>query len=187
MTCVDRGEKGKEESLGSVTSRLNSSFPSFRLQHIYAYQYTLFTTPPLTRKRKAAEAANKPTTSAATEPPVAVGSRNATSRSSSSSSRKTRKVEPVKEETESAPSSAGKNSDFGEEKDSDKKKGYDLVTPATTSMDSDDDFMSDASSNADFLDDQGSDIESVDGTLLSYEPDLTPVPLTDVSALARFW
>jgi ariadne-1 len=37
-----------------------------------------------------------------------------------------------------------------------------LATPATTSMDSDDDFMSDASSNADFLDDQGSDIESMD-------------------------
>ena len=47
-----------------------------------------------------------------------------------------------------------------------KNKGVvevDLATPATTSMESDDDFMSDASS-PDFLDTQGSDVESIDGT-----------------------
>ena len=50
------------------------------------------------------------------------------------------------------------------EDSSSKQKGasFDLATPATTSMESDDDFMSDASS-PDFLDTQGSDVESVDG------------------------
>lgn len=41
------------------------------------------------------------------------------------------------------------------------KKGPDLVTPASTSMESDDDFMSVASSGDDFLDTQASDDESL--------------------------
>lgn len=50
-----------------------------------------------------------------------------------------------------------------------KNKGVvevDLATPATTNMESDDDYMSDASS-PDFLDTQESDVESIDGTFPS--------------------
>lgn len=43
------------------------------------------------------------------------------------------------------------------------KKVPDLVTPASTSMESDEDFMSVGSSNDDFLDTQDSDDDSLEG------------------------
>lgn len=138
---------------------------------------TPFTTPPTTSKRKAAEAANETTTTtAATKPPVAVaaGSRNATSRASSftTSSGKARKIEQ-EEEKEEGKDTPPEQQEFGET-DSvssagelpvpERKTGRDPITPATTSMESDDDFMSDASSQ-DFLDTQGSDDESLGGNV----------------------
>ena len=133
-----------------------------------------FTTPSTTRKRKAAEAANNEATSTPTtseisvgaaaieSPPVAVAVDSPVSASTSSGG-KVRKLDPYS--TDSGRSTTGPATDH-------KLKGVvevDLATPATTSMESDDDFMSDASS-PDFLDTQGSDVESIDGALPSPSP-----------------
>lgn len=109
-----------------------------------------FTTPPTTRKRTAAEAAidNEPLP-AADRPPVTANP--------DQQSCKDYPTATVSESTDK----------LGSASSASRKKGF-LGTPASTSasMDSDDDFMSDVSSNH-FLDTQGSDDESLgEGTYL---------------------
>lgn len=147
-----------------------------------------FTTPFPTRKRKAADAANNETTTttdisvrasagagvATASAPVAVAvavdsRKNAASRrspSSTSSSGKVRKLNKHQQEqdTEDTGIVVVEDSDLSSALKR-KEASVDLATPATTSMESDDDFMSDASS-PDFLDTQGSDVESLDGASL---------------------
>ncbi|KAJ5363170.1 hypothetical protein N7541_004014 [Penicillium brevicompactum] len=104
---------------------------------------TSFTTPPTTRKRTAAEAAidNEPLT-------AAHGHRTATSHQRS-------------RKPDSAPTASSDTEKPGSASPASRKKGF-LGTPASTtaSMDSDDDFMSDVSSD-EFLGTQGSDNESL--------------------------
>ena len=114
------------------------------------YLPTISITPPSTRKRKAAEAAitdNRPLTESATK---AAHTRAATL---AGHSRKPASTGPATTLSTESSSSASSTS----------QKRRDLATPATTeaSMDSDDDFMSDVSSQDDFLDMQGSDDESL--------------------------
>lgn len=108
-----------------------------------------FTTPPTTRKRKAAEAAiSDSDNSSATKGPDP-RSRIATGLSSSIS-----REPPLRRD--SRLTTVDLNVPV-------RQKALDLATPAATteSMDSDDDFMSDATSQDDFLDTQGSDDESL--------------------------
>lgn len=123
----------------------------------------VFTTPPITRKRKAAEAA---ISDHHEHPPATKGSdpslRNATGLSSSNTrfSEGTTSTTPRRESDSTAATSGDLEVPVSVRE---KKKAADLATPATTtgSMDSDDDFMSDVSSQEDFLDTQGSDDESL--------------------------
>jgi ariadne-1 len=119
-------------------------------------------TPPSTRKRKAAEAAitdDQPHTESATkaahgDPPL-VG--------------RSRKPKPKPASTGPA-TTCPQSTESGNSTSSTGLKKRELATPATTeaSMDSDDDFMSDVSSQDDFLDMQGSDDESLgEGTYLT--------------------
>jgi ariadne-1 len=113
------------------------------------------TTPPQTRKRKALEAAIEDNEVSAATPAVESSRHTAGQRSSS----KLRRTSKAEDKDKGLGSTAGAGDDFPV---SLRKRVSDLATPATTagSMDSDDDFMSDASSQ-DFLDTQGSDDESL--------------------------
>jgi nitrate reductase cytochrome c-type subunit len=108
-----------------------------------------FITPPITRKRKAAEVDNdQPSPKAATK---AHGPRHATSSDRPALSKHSSAATEITENTERASPASSAS-----------QKKRDLATPATTtaSMDSDDDFMSDVSSQEDFGM-QGSDNDSL--------------------------
>lgn len=123
-----------------------------------------FTTPPLTRKRKAAEAAladdNQPLTRAATQAQAQVPARNATA----SDTRSRKKPSLAVSNTQSNPSASLSTETEGDSSaSSESQKKRDPATPATTtaSMDSDDEMLSDVSSQDDFLDAQISEDESL--------------------------
>jgi hypothetical protein len=123
----------------------------------------LFTTPRLTRKRKAAEAAiadnDQSSPKAATR---ATNTGNATvtaATAAAPSDPKTRSKQVSSETVTSQDTERGSSTSSA----SLNRKKSRIATPATTtgSMDSDDDFMSDVSSAEDFLDTQGSEDESL--------------------------
>ncbi|KAF9888348.1 hypothetical protein FE257_008781 [Aspergillus nanangensis] len=107
-----------------------------------------FTTPPLTRKRKAAEAAiaDNDATAAATKGHAATAP--STSTDSDQESTWTTTCKKSKLANQELPATV-------------EKKVHNLVTPASTSMESDEDFMSVGSSPDDFMD-EGSDDESME-------------------------
>ncbi|KAG2024292.1 hypothetical protein GB937_003945, partial [Aspergillus fischeri] len=118
----------------------------------------IFTTPPLTRKRKAAEAAITDQEPSITATEVSVADSRTATRKTSSNKRSTRRKDKL---TDQDPDTDSVSVASASITDQNKQKATDLVTPASTSMDSDDDFMTDASSADDFLDTQGSDDESL--------------------------
>ncbi|OJZ81221.1 hypothetical protein ASPFODRAFT_65192 [Aspergillus luchuensis CBS 106.47] len=120
-----------------------------------------FTTPPLTRKRKAAAATlvdNEPKT-AATKASVALSPAATATSSSAQSSRK--KQKPAVQDPDSDYTLATPGSFSVPVRSKEEKEEEDIDTPASTSMESDEDFMSVGSSPDDFLDTQGSDVESL--------------------------
>ncbi|KAJ5168016.1 uncharacterized protein N7482_003610 [Penicillium canariense] len=120
----------------------------------------LFTTPPSTRKRKAAEAAiaddDQPLPKAATK---AAHTRNATASDPRSRTKPASTLTTSQDQDQDQEPERGSSTSLA----SLNLKQARIVTPATTtgSMDSDDDFLSDVSSPDDFLDTQGSDDESL--------------------------
>lgn len=154
---------GLNPSLPASPDPLQTITPS--LPPVGTLAVPLFTTPRLTRKRKAAEAAiadndlsspKAATKAANTGNATATAAAAATTSASDPKSRSKQvssvTVTSLDTERGSSTSSAGL----------DRKKSR-IATPATTtgSMDSDDDFMSDVSSAEDFLDTQGSEDESL--------------------------
>lgn len=128
------------------------------------------TTTPSTRKRKAAEAAladdNQPLTRAATQAQAQGLTRNA-----AASGNRSRK-KPFSAVTNTPPNKSSASESTETERaspaSSGSQKKRDLATPASTtgSMDSDDEMLSDVSSQDDFLDTQISEDESLgEGTL----------------------
>lgn len=119
-----------------------------------------FTTPPTTRKRKAAEAAISENESTSAKQGSDLRSRNAHAHATGPSSSNSREDSPSPRR--GSGSTATALADLEVVPVRQKKQTADLATPATTteSMDSDDEFMSDASSQ-DFLDTQASDDESL--------------------------
>lgn len=133
------------------------------LRHVFLQA---FTTPPFTRKRKAVEAAiidgdEKITGDAAAASPIEDTTPSPTKTSLSTSSTARKDTDVVYKKRRGTTNAAESTDNFPV---SLRKRVTDIATPATTtadSMDSDDDFMSDASSQEDFLGTQGSDDESI--------------------------
>lgn len=162
--CVAWGKEGLDIRLEVFLFRFSTYRPSCHGPP------TAVTTPPQTRKRKALEAAIEENEVSAAAP-TAEASRNTAGQRSSSKLRRTSNAE---DKDKGSISTAGSGDNFPV---SLRQRVSDLATPATTagSMDSDDDFMSDASSQG-FLDTQGSDDESLGDGKLEI-PHLVPVVL----------
>lgn len=120
-------------------------------------------TPPTTRKRKAAEAASadNPSSSSSSSSGAATGTSRSKAKVHKGEHKQTTTGTPSASDSEAA---GDPGAGIGKES---QRETTDLVTPATTtrtgsvSMDSEDEFMSDVSSQGGFLDTQGSEDESI--------------------------
>lgn len=144
--CVDKRKREGPKALFFSASTHISRLATFS---------SAFTTPPLTRKRKALEAAiDDDKSSAATE----------TLNTGRKSLKKAARSDETEDSRQISPSGASASYPV-----SLRKRVSDIATPATTtgSMESDDDFMTDVSSHEeDGMGTQGSDDESIgEGTL----------------------